>query len=83
MPTGDDREVVVYRRPGCPYCLILTLQLRMARIRFRSVNVWRDAAASDFVRLHNSGDELVPTVRVGTSTLPNPTLGQIRTAARG
>jgi glutaredoxin len=82
MRGGADREVVVYRRPGCPYCVLLTVQLRVARIGFRSVNVWRDAAASDFVRRHNGGDELVPTVLVGTSILRNPTLGQVRAAAR-
>jgi mycoredoxin len=83
MPAGDDREVVVYRRPGCPFCVRLTVQLRVARIGYRSVNVWRDASASEFVRRHNDGDELVPTVRVGTSILRNPTLGQVRAAARG
>ena len=80
MPGRKEREVVVYRRPGCAYCLLLTVQLKVARIEYRTVNVWRDPAASEFVRTNNGGDEVVPTVRVGTSILRNPTLGQIRTA---
>ena len=30
MRGGADREVVVYRRPGCPFCVLLTVQLRVA-----------------------------------------------------
>lgn len=35
-------------------------------------NIWDDPAARDVVRLVNSGSETVPTVRIGTHALTNP-----------
>jgi mycoredoxin len=75
---------IVYWRPGCPFCVRLRLGLRLTRTPHRLVNVHEDAEASAFVRAHNGGDELVPTVAVGDHVLSNPSVGQVRRAlARG
>lgn len=71
-------DVTVYTRPGCPYSLKLRAQLRLGRIRFRSVNIWADPEAAALVRAVNGGDETVPTVRVGDAWLTNPSLRDLK-----
>lgn len=39
---------------------------------YTQVNIWEDAAGAAFVREHNNGNELVPTVVVGEQVLRNP-----------
>lgn len=70
--------MIVYWRPGCPYCVALKLRLRLARIPFTAVNIWRDPLGAELVRAHNSGDELVPTVQIGDVVLSHPRFGDIR-----
>ena len=67
-----DGEVVVYRRPGCGFCMTLELGLRRRGITFRSVDIWQDPEAAAFVRAHARGYETVPTVAVAGQTLVNP-----------
>jgi hypothetical protein len=61
----------------------LKVRLRLARIPFTAVNIWQDASAGELVRRHHGGDELVPTVQVGTVVLSNPTIADIRRALTG
>jgi mycoredoxin len=70
-------EVVVYWRPGCPYCARLLATLRGRRGWLR-VNIWQDPDAAAFVREHNGGDEVVPTVLVGDETWTNPEPARVR-----
>jgi len=70
--------VVVYWRPGCPYCARLRWGLRRRRVESEWINVWNDPSASAFVRSFNAGNETVPTVVVGEVTLVNPTPRQVR-----
>jgi mycoredoxin len=70
-------DVVVYWRPGCPYCARLLTALRGRRGWLR-VNIWQDPEAAAFVRAHNGGDEVVPTVIVGTETWTNPEPARVR-----
>ena len=74
------REATVYWRPGCPYCVKLRLGLRLTRTPHRLVDISDDPSAAAFVRAHNGGDELVPTVDVGGSVLSNPSLRTVREA---
>ena len=37
---------LVYWRPGCPYCAMLRLGLRGARVPATWVNIWEDRAAA-------------------------------------
>ncbi len=76
----DSRTPVVYWRPGCPYCALLKLGLRVARIPFHAINIWQDKPGAEFVRAHNGGDALVPTVQIGSAVLSNPSIGDIQLA---
>ena len=58
----------------------LRAKLRLARIPFRSVDIWEDAEAAAVVRSVNDGAELVPTIRIGATFLSNPSLKQVRDA---
>lgn len=73
----------VYWRPGCPFCLALRVGLRLTRTPHALVDVREDAEASAFVRRHNGGDELVPTVAVGDRVLSNPSVREVRRALAG
>ena len=77
------REAIVYWRPGCPFCVTLRAGLRLSRTPHRLVDIHRDPAAAAFVRSHNDGNELVPTVDVGGRVLSNPSLRSVRAALRG
>lgn len=74
------RHLVLYWRPGGPYCIALKAKLLLAQINYRPVNIWSEPDASRRVRDANGGDELVPTVHIGDTFLGNPTLRQVRAA---
>lgn len=65
-------EIIVYSRPGCPFCSSLRGRLRRSGLPFREVNIWDDPTAAAFVRSVAGGNETVPTVSVGTVNLVNP-----------
>lgn len=73
----------VYWRPGCPFCIRLRLGLRLTRTPHHLVNVQDDPEASAFVKRHNGGDELVPTVAVGELVMSNPSVREVRRALDG
>ena len=67
----------MYWRPGCPYCARLSATLRGRRGWLR-VNIRKDPEAAAYVREHNGGDEVVPTVLVGDETWTNPQPARVR-----
>ncbi len=71
-------DVVVYTRPGCPYCFALRLRLRRSKLGFREVNIWKDPDAAAFVRSVANGNETVPTVTVGDVSVVNPSARRVR-----
>lgn len=73
-------EVVLYVRPGCPFCTALRWRLRRSGLPVREVDIWDDPAGAGVVRAATGGDETVPTVRIGPVTLVNPGMGQVRSA---
>ena len=74
-------RLVVYWRPGCPYCARLRTRLALGRVPYTAVDIHQDPDAAAAVREHNGGDELVPTVRLdGDRWLSNPTYRQLRAA---
>jgi len=79
---GTPGAVRVYWRPGCPYCAMLRLGLRGARVPAEWVNIWEDSAAAARVRVITGGDETVPTVEVGTRAMVNPSARQVAAAVR-
>ena len=77
-PSAGSPTVVVYWRPGCPYCAHLRWGLRRMNVASEELNIWSDPSAAAFVRSVNGGDETIPTVLVGATTMLNPTPRQVR-----
>ena len=44
-------------------------------------NIWEDPEAAEFVRNHAQGNEVVPTVQIGSSVLVNPTKDEVTSTA--
>jgi glutaredoxin len=78
---GPFDQVVVYRRPGCGFCVALAFGLRRRGVSYRSVDIWQDPSAAAFVREHARGFETVPTVVVAGRVLVNPSAGQVAALA--
>jgi glutaredoxin-like protein len=78
----DRQGVVVYWRPGCPYCVALRLRLKLSRLRYSQVNIWKDPDAAAFVRSVADGNETVPTVTVDGEAMVNPSAGRLIAAVR-
>jgi glutaredoxin-like protein len=79
-PPGSS-EIVLYTRPGCPYCFTLRAGLRRAGIVHREIDIWEDPAAAAFARSVANGNETVPTVVVGDVHMVNPSARHVRTVA--
>jgi glutaredoxin-like protein len=78
----SEREVVVYWRPGCPFCWKLRTGLRRRGLPTREVNIWTDPEAAATVRGIADGNETVPTVMVGEVAMVNPSPAQVIEAVR-
>ena len=79
--TSGPREIVVYARPGCPYCFTLRAGLRRAGLAYREINIWEDPDAATLVRSVANGNETVPTVVVGDAHVVNPSARHVRAVA--
>ncbi|MDA3644615.1 NrdH-redoxin [Saccharopolyspora indica] len=75
--TAGVQEVVVYTRPGCPFCTSLRAGLRRQGLEFTEVNIWEDAEAAAIVRGIADGNETVPTVVVGEWQAVNPSASSV------
>jgi mycoredoxin len=73
-------RIEIYCRPACVYCHSLKRSLARAGIAVVEHDIWKDDDARAFVRAATGGPETVPTVRVGTQALVNPTLREVVTA---
>lgn len=69
---ANEREVVIYWRPGCQFCAALKQQLGSAGKKAVWVNIWQDRKAAEFVRSVNNGNETVPTVVLDDEPQTNP-----------
>lgn len=76
--SDSEREVVVYWRPGCAYCMRLKSSLGDLRDKALWVNIWQDDDAAAFVRSVNDGNETVPTVVIDGEPHTNPDPGAVR-----
>ena len=77
MPESG-REVVIYWRPGCQYCMRLKASLGDLRDKALWVNIWQDDDAAAFVRSVNDGNETVPTVVIDGEAHTNPDPDTVR-----
>lgn len=75
-------HVEVFWRPGCPFCMALRADLAARRVKAEWRNIWEDEEAAALVRSANRGNETVPTVRVGTAFLTNPSGREVARLAR-
>ncbi|MGZ6802362.1 MAG: glutaredoxin domain-containing protein [Nocardioidaceae bacterium] len=79
--TEPDRSaafpVEVLWRPGCPSCRSLRRDLRRRGVAAVWTNIWEDDGARQRVRTANGGNETVPTVVIGGTTLTNPSGRQV------
>ena len=71
------KTVTMYWRPGCGFCAGLENQLVKHQIPFEKRNIWEDPEAAAFVRSVARGNETVPTVTVGDTSLVNPSLDEV------
>ena len=60
-----DGGVVIYWRPGCPYCEALDSKLGELGDHATWVNIWEDPQAEAHVKSLNDGNATVPTVDTG------------------
>jgi mycoredoxin len=75
-------EIEFYWRPGCGFCSALRRPLMASGLPVREVNIWDDPDAAARVRGVANGNEIVPTVFVGTQALINPSFAEIEAAVR-
>jgi mycoredoxin len=80
---GDQRPIVFYTRPRCPYSFRLRRALRRRHLEFTEVNIWMDPDAAAAVREVAKGNETVPTLLIGGEWLVNPNADQVERLARG
>jgi len=60
--------------------MALDRQLEQTDLSISYRNIWEDPEAAAFVRDHAEGNEVVPTVQVGSLILVNPTADQVLSA---
>ncbi len=77
VPESSTPTAEIYWRPGCPYCSALRRDLERRDVPAIWHNIWADEQARAFVRSVNNGNETVPTVRVGSTTVTNPSGTQV------
>ncbi|MDE3205439.1 MAG: hypothetical protein KGQ66_14630 [Acidobacteriota bacterium] len=82
MTDSPAAPVVVYWRPGCPYCSGLKRRLRQLGVRTHEINIWEDPAAAAVVRSVAGGNETVPTVVIGGKAMVNPSGPEVLEAVR-
>ncbi|HWH00471.1 MAG TPA: mycoredoxin [Pilimelia sp.] len=71
--------LTMYSTPWCGYCRRLAAQLDREGIAYTVTDIERDAAAAEYVRSVNGGNQTVPTVLFPDgSALTNPTIVQVR-----
>ncbi len=74
-------EITFFWRPGCGFCMALERQLASTDLTITYRNIWEDPEAAEFVRNHAQGNEVVPTVQIGSSVLVNPTADEVTSTA--
>jgi mycoredoxin len=82
IESGADRDVTLYWRPGCMFCLRMRLVLRWHHLSVHKVNIWADPEAAAFVRSVADGNETVPVVVIDGQPMVNPEPGYVVAALR-
>ena len=61
--------------------MALERQLASTDLTITYRNIWEDPEAAAFVRNHAQGNEVVPTIQIGSSVLVNPTADEVTSTA--
>jgi len=77
MAASESEPIVVYWRPGCGFCIRLERGLAANDVAYSARNIWADPEAAAFVRSVANGNETVPTVVIGETTMVNPTIDEV------
>jgi mycoredoxin len=77
---ADHTDIVLYTRPGCPFCTMLRADLRANNFTWTELDIWQDPDAAAAVRAAANGNETVPTANIGDAWLVNPSIEQVRKA---
>ncbi|HEY3608944.1 MAG TPA: glutaredoxin family protein [Pseudonocardiaceae bacterium] len=77
-----DTDIVMYARPGCPFCTMLRADLAAAGLSYRERNIWQDPTAAAAVRAVAGGNETVPTINIGDVWMVNPSVEEIQQVLR-
>jgi mycoredoxin len=73
-----DTDIVMYARPGCPFCTMLRADLAAAGLSYQERNIWQDPEAAAAVRAAANGNETVPTINIGDVWMVNPSVDEIQ-----
>ena len=76
-----DTDITFFWRPGCGFCMALERQLASTDLTITYRNICEDPEAAAFVRNHAQGNEVVPTVQIGSSVLVTPTADEVTSTA--
>jgi mycoredoxin len=76
------QEIEFYWRPGCGFCSALRRPLLASGLPVKEINIWEDPDAAARVREVANGNEVVPTVIIGSTALVNPSFAEIEAAVR-
>lgn len=69
--------MTLYWRPGCAYSTRLRHGLGRAGVSIVEVNIYEDRVAALYVRSVAGGNETVPTVTIGATSMVNPSVRQV------
>ncbi|WP_328605018.1 NrdH-redoxin [Amycolatopsis sp. NBC_00345] len=78
----SDVEVEFYWRPGCGFCAALRPSLLASGLNVKEINIWEDPGAAERVRAVANGNEVVPTVIIGSTALVNPSFDEVEAAVK-
>ena len=70
-------QIDFYWRPGCPFCMSLERSLSKMNVPLNKKNIWESPADAAYVRSVAGGNETVPTVTIGGTSMVNPSAKQV------
>jgi len=77
MTSKEISAVDLYWRPGCGFCARLDRTLEPTGIAINRHNIWESDDAAAFVRSVANGNETVPTVQIGETSMVNPSAAEV------
>ena len=76
---GDIMAVKVYTAPGCAFCIIIENFLKKNGIKFKEIDISKDATAKEEMK-KKSGQESVPVTEVGGKIIIGYNLKKLKEA---